>query len=163
MTDHQQPTDHTEDDAYVSRVSVRRLTGPDKAVALPGEDGEVVMGSHPAIAPHIGTPPEHPAHASTLDYLVGATAACLAGTFGRALAARGIAVAPEDHAIEAASTLARRDQVPVVERIVVTHRLALPAEHHAEARRVHGFYHRGCAVSRSIEGAIEIESRLDLG
>ena len=150
-------------DAYVAQVRVRRLGGPDKSVRLPGESEDVVMGSHPAIAPHIGAPPEQPAHASTLDYLVGATAACLAGTFARALAARGIELAPDDHDVEATGQLGRRDQIPVIERIAVTHRVRLPAAHHDEARRIHGFYHRGCAVSRSLEGAaIEIDSRLEL-
>jgi hypothetical protein len=55
-----------------------------------------------------------------------------------------------------------RDGVLVIERIVVTYRLPLPAEHHDTARRVHGFHARGCPVARSLEGGIEIETRLEL-
>ena len=55
-----------------------------------------------------------------------------------------------------------RDGVLVIERIVVTYRLALPAEHHDTAHRVHGFHARACPVARSLEGGIEIETRLEL-
>jgi uncharacterized OsmC-like protein len=55
-----------------------------------------------------------------------------------------------------------RDGVLVIERIVVTYRLELPAEHHDTARRVLGFHARACPVARSLEGGIEIETRLEL-
>jgi uncharacterized OsmC-like protein len=55
-----------------------------------------------------------------------------------------------------------RDGVLVIERIEVTYRLDLPAEHHETARRVHGFHARACPVARSLEGGIEIETRLEL-
>jgi uncharacterized OsmC-like protein len=55
-----------------------------------------------------------------------------------------------------------RDGVLVIERIVVTYRLALAAEHHETARRVHGVHARACPVARSLEGGIEVETRLEL-
>jgi uncharacterized OsmC-like protein len=55
-----------------------------------------------------------------------------------------------------------RDGVLVIERIVVTYRLQLPAAHHDTARRVHGVHARACPVARSLEGGIEIETRLEL-
>ena len=150
----------TEADAstYLAQVKVRRAGGPVKIVRLPGEADEVTMGSHPALAPHIGADPELAPSASTLDYVVGAAAACLAGTFARALGARGIALAPNDHDAAAEGVLRKRSQVLVIERIVVTHRVRLDIEHHAEARRVHDFYHRGCPVSQSIGAAVDIQS-----
>src|ERR1044072_3331755 len=64
---------------YVSTVHVRRAGGPDKAVLLPSEEAEVIMGAHGDIAQAIGAPADHPERASTLDYVVGATVACLTG------------------------------------------------------------------------------------
>lgn len=159
MTD---PAAAAADDTYLARVQVRRTGGPDKSVLLPGETEPVTMGSHPELAPHIGADPAHPAHASTLDYVVGAAAACLAGTFARALAARGITLALDDHEVLAEGELRKRDGVLAIERIRVTHRVRLDPAHQAEAERVLGFYERGCPVSRSIGGSIAIESQLEL-
>jgi organic hydroperoxide reductase OsmC/OhrA len=146
---------------YVSEVSVRRTGGPDKAVTLPAEPHEVVMGAHDEIAAQLGVPPEHPPHAATLDYVVGATAACLAGAFSRALAARGVTLTPSDHHVQGWGDIVERDRVLMIERIRVRHEVRLPPEHHAEAVRVHGFYQRSCYVSRSLEGAFDISSELE--
>jgi uncharacterized OsmC-like protein len=54
------------------------------------------------------------------------------------------------------------DGVLVIRRITVTYRLALPAEHHDTARRVLDVHARACPVARSLEGAIEIETELEL-
>ncbi len=50
----------------------------------------------------------------------------------------------------------------VIKRITVTYRIALPEEHHDTARRVLGVHARACPVARSLEGAIEIETKLEL-
>ena len=50
----------------------------------------------------------------------------------------------------------------VIRRITVTYRLALPAEHHETAQRVLEVHARACPVARSLEGAIEIKTRLQL-
>jgi uncharacterized OsmC-like protein len=54
------------------------------------------------------------------------------------------------------------DGVLVIRRIEVTYRLALPPEHHDTARRVLEVHARACPVARSLEGAIEIETKLEL-
>ena len=147
--------------AYVSHVHVRRVGGLDKMVRLPAMDDEVVMGGHGAIAEHYGVTDREP-HPATLDYVVAATAACLTGTFATAMRGRGITLDLDAYEVEADGELHNRNGVLVIEKIVVTHRVRLPQEHHDTARRVLGFYERGCAVSRSLEGSIEIESRLEL-
>jgi organic hydroperoxide reductase OsmC/OhrA len=147
--------------AYVSKVHVRRLGGLDKAVTLPAEPDEKIMGGHTVIAEHYKAPADRESHASTLDYVVGACTACLAGTFATCMRVREVVLDLDDYEVEGAGDLFVRDGVLVIERIVVTHRVRLPEEHHALAQRVLGFYERNCAVSRSIEGAIEIESRLE--
>lgn len=148
--------------SYISAVAVRRLGGPDKSVNLPGMNDEVVMGSHREIAPHIGSDPELAPHPATLDYVVGAVAGCLAGTFARTLASRGIDLPVEHHRVEGRGELDTENQVLVIKRIVVDHHVTLPERHHAEAQRLHGVYKDACPTSRSVRDAIEIESLLHL-
>jgi uncharacterized OsmC-like protein len=50
----------------------------------------------------------------------------------------------------------------VICRITVTYRIALSEEHHDTARRVLDIHTRACPVARSLEGAIEIETKLEL-
>jgi len=54
------------------------------------------------------------------------------------------------------------DGVLVITNITVTYRIALPEEHHDTARRVLGFHARACPVARSLEGGIDIETKLEL-
>jgi len=52
--------------------------------------------------------------------------------------------------------------VLVIKRITVTYRIALDDEHHETAQRVLDVHARACPVARSLEGAIEIETKLEL-
>jgi organic hydroperoxide reductase OsmC/OhrA len=54
------------------------------------------------------------------------------------------------------------DGVLVIKRITVTYRLEIEREHHETARRVLAVHARACPVARSIEGAIEVETKLAL-
>jgi uncharacterized OsmC-like protein len=56
----------------------------------------------------------------------------------------------------------QHDKVLTIDRIVVTHLVRLDPEHNDEVRKVHEFYDRACPVSRSLAGAIEIKSELEL-
>lgn len=59
--------------AYVSRVRIDRLGGPQRLAHLPGEEAPVAFGVHSEIAEHYGVSPEDfPPHAATLDYVVAA-------------------------------------------------------------------------------------------
>src|SRR5579864_9458926 len=95
---------------YRSHVRVEARPGEIKLVSLPAEHAPVPMGMHGAIAKHYKlaegsfTP-----HASTLDYVVGATAGCLAGTLGRALAAAKIPVGNGRLRVEAVGELEAED------------------------------------------------------
>jgi organic hydroperoxide reductase OsmC/OhrA len=55
-----------------------------------------------------------------------------------------------------------RDGVLVIERITVNYRMAVPEDRRAEVERVHGFHARFCPVARSLEGAIDVRTTLDL-
>jgi organic hydroperoxide reductase OsmC/OhrA len=50
----------------------------------------------------------------------------------------------------------------VIKRIRVRYRLAVPQDRRAEAERVHGFHARFCPVARSLVGAIDITTELEL-
>jgi hypothetical protein len=57
--------------AYVSRVRIKRLGGPQRLAYLPAEDEPVTFGVHAEVAEHHGvSPADFPPHDTTLDYVV---------------------------------------------------------------------------------------------
>jgi hypothetical protein len=61
------------DPAYISRVRIERLGGPQRLAYLPAEDKPVTFGVHSEVAEHYGVRPEQfPPRATTLDYVVAA-------------------------------------------------------------------------------------------
>ena len=54
------------------------------------------------------------------------------------------------------------EKVLVIRRITVHYRLAVPADRREEVERVHEFHARFCPVARSLEGAIEVRTELEL-
>ena len=61
--------------AYVSRVKIERLGGPQRLAHLPAEEEPVAFGVHSEVAEHYGVSPDRFApHATTLDYVVAAAA-----------------------------------------------------------------------------------------
>jgi uncharacterized OsmC-like protein len=50
----------------------------------------------------------------------------------------------------------------VIKRIKVRYRLGVADEHREEVERVHGFHARFCPVARSLDGAIDITTELEL-
>ncbi len=60
---------------YRSEVRIERERGPLRRAWLPAEPEPVIFGVHGAIAEHYKVPPDaFPPHATTLDYVVAATA-----------------------------------------------------------------------------------------
>ena len=63
----------TAEPAYVSRVRIERLGGPQRLAYLPAEDEPVAFGVHSEVAEHYGvSSDQYPPHATTLDYVVAA-------------------------------------------------------------------------------------------
>ena len=64
------------DIAYVSKVRIERKVGPLRVAYLPGESQAVTFSVHGAIAKHYKIDPAalKESHASTLDYVIAATA-----------------------------------------------------------------------------------------
>lgn len=60
---------------YVSKVKIVREGGPVRRAQLPAEREPVMFGTHDEVREHYGTAPgQYPDHATTLDYVVAATA-----------------------------------------------------------------------------------------
>ncbi len=60
---------------YISNVRIERVKGPLRRAHLPAEEQPVLFGVHSEIAEHYGVDTTiHEPHATTLDYLVAATA-----------------------------------------------------------------------------------------
>ena len=65
----------TNDVVYTSRVRIERIKGPLRRAFLPQEEPPVFFGVHSEVASHYGVDTTiHEPHATTLDYLVAATA-----------------------------------------------------------------------------------------
>ena len=64
------------DVVYVSKASIERKVGPVRVAYLPGELLPVVFSVHGAIAEHYKVDPAKltESHASTIDYVIAATA-----------------------------------------------------------------------------------------
>ena len=60
---------------YRSRVRIERVKGPLRRAYLPAEKEPVLFGVHGAVAEHYKVDPNvHDPHATTIDYVVAATA-----------------------------------------------------------------------------------------
>ena len=60
--------------AYRSRIALKRIKGPLRIATLP-IDGDIPFGVHSEVAEHYGVAPDiSEPHATTLDYIVAATA-----------------------------------------------------------------------------------------
>jgi len=86
----------------------------------------------------------------------------LAGTFAGALEARHIEIDPQRYEVEAIGEIVLDEKVLVIRRITVRYRLAVAEDRRAEVERVHGFHARFCPVARSIEGAIDVRTELEM-
>ena len=65
----------SEDVVYTSKVRIERIKGPHRRAHLPVEPEPIHFATHSEVAEHYGHDLDVlPAHATTLDYLVAATA-----------------------------------------------------------------------------------------
>ncbi len=63
------------DVVYRSEARIERVKGPLRRASIPGESAPVTFGVHGAIAEHYGRAPgTYDPHATTIDYVVAATA-----------------------------------------------------------------------------------------
>jgi uncharacterized OsmC-like protein len=147
---------------YRSRVQVEAKSGGIKMIQLPIESEPVPMGMHGPIAAHYKIPEgKFTPHASTLDYVVGATAGCLMGTLNRALQVRKIATDGDRLKAEGIGELEVEDGVLVIRRIRMIVNLKAEDSQREAAQRVMEVYAMSCPVYRSLYKAIDITTELN--
>jgi organic hydroperoxide reductase OsmC/OhrA len=150
-----------------------RIVGPSpgaayvRSVTVPGLDEPFVFGVHRDFAEHYGIDMiRYETRPTTNDMFIAAVGSCLAGVYALALEARGIPVAEEQLEAEIVGDMgvpAGSSGAAIVRSIHVHLRLNLPEEHHALARRVHGFYHEGCLLTQTLLGSrCMVDSELEL-
>jgi uncharacterized OsmC-like protein len=149
------------DVTYVSRVRVEPVEGRIRRAQVPGEEEPVFFGVHDEVAEHYGVSPgEEEPHAATLDYLVAAAGGWLLGTFRGALAARRVSFS--DLHADTIGEIETENKVLVIKRIKQVFHLTADEKDRETIERVLGFYADSCPVARSVRGAIEVTSELDL-
>jgi uncharacterized OsmC-like protein len=147
---------------YSARVRVEARPGGLKLIHLPIETEPVPMGMHGPIAKHYKIPEgSYTPHASTLDYVIGATAGCLMGTLNRALQVRKIATDGDRLQAEAVGEIEAEDGVLIIRRIRMLVRLRADESQREAAERTIEAYAAHCPVYRSLYKAIEITTELE--
>ena len=153
-----------EETVHEVRVSLKRekppirhahleMTGTDVTFGTPGWQGE-----HYGFAP--GQVEEHP---GTLDYLVASVAGCLIGTFGGALKARGIVASGDALTADAVGeVVVDPDKVLRLRKITVTYHLKADESERETVERVCKVHTKYCPNARSVMGAIDVETRVEL-
>lgn len=141
--------------------TVRPSPGRTKLVTMP-VDGEVPMGMRDEIAEHYKIPDgELTPHATTLDYVIGAAAGCLTGTFSGMLLALGQDTHNGRLEARAEGVIVKERGVLRIRSIHVTYRLRRDSDIEVvKVERAHERHHRHCPVASSIGSAIEITSEL---
>ncbi|MFE9958951.1 OsmC family protein [Micromonospora sp. NPDC005299] len=147
-----------------SVVSVTSAPGRAKIVTLPVTPEPVQMGVHGPVADHYKIPEgTFTPLATTLDYVVGATVACLTGTFGGRLAAVGQSTTDGELQADGEGELVAERGVIRIRSIQIRYRLRLSqGVDEAAVRRAHETHTRFCPVAQSIGGCVEITTQLEL-
>jgi uncharacterized OsmC-like protein len=150
--------------AYVSKARIERKIGPVRIAYLPGEPQPVVFSVHGAIAEHYKVDPAKltDSHASTIDYVIAATAGWMLGTFGGALEARHIDASNGKLVGEVTGEVETEEGVLVIRRIHLALRLVAPEQARETVERVHGLYAMRCPLYRTLRNAIQLRSSFSL-
>lgn len=147
-----------------SHVRVSLAPGRTKHIHLPIEEHPVPMGMHGKVANHYKIPlDEIEQHATTLDYIIGAAAGCLTGTFGGRLSALGQSVTEDNFTVRAEGDIVKEAGVLRLSAIRVYYHVRLSSEVSDEkVRRAHANHHMFCPVAKSIGASIDVTSHLEL-
>jgi uncharacterized OsmC-like protein len=152
-------------EAPYDTITLTVVPGPGrtKVVTMP-VDGPVPMGMHGRVAEHYRvSATDFEAHATSLDYLVAAAAACLTGTFSGLLNHFGQPTHDGELTATATGSVVRERGVLRISGIRVDYTLALvEGTDSQEVRRLHEIHPTKCPVARSLAGAIELSTTLAL-
>lgn len=146
-----------------SHITAEPRPGMVKVVMVPGEPEPVLMGMHGDLAKHFkladGT---YAPHASTLDYVIAAAAACMTGVFSRGLTVREIPVSEGRLRVEATGEIEPNERgILVIRRIHFLAHLKAKESQREAANRVLMHFENDCPIYQSIHLAIKITSELD--
>lgn len=149
------------DIVYVGEGRIERVKGPLRRAYLPNEPEPVLFGVHSEIAEHYGVDTDvHDPHATTIDYVIMATAGWLTGTFGGALEARQIPAGEGFLTSTVRGEVGKDGKVLLIKKIHVTYALKTDEANRETAERVLEFHADFCPVARSIKDSIEISTEL---
>lgn len=149
---------------YISNVEVVQQRSTRREVHLPVADAPVIIGFHDEVAHHAGIPEGkyEPAPAS-YDVFVGSVTACLTGTFGGALEARGIRTGRGNLRAQARGELEKTDDgVLVIRRIHIHYTLSAPEDLTEAIERAHTHHARVCGMARTVAEAIDLTTSYEL-
>lgn len=149
--------------AYTSKIKIEHLVVPNNRAFLPIEKDPVLFGVHDEIADHYKIAPgTYEPHAATLDYIVASAGGCLTGTFGGALAGRGVVLGQQGLVADVHGEIERADDnVLIIKRIHVVYHLSTSAEFKEKVYRAYDVHANKCPVYRSLTPGIAITTELD--
>jgi len=149
--------------AYTSKVRIEHLAVPNNRATLPPDGDTVLFGVHDEIADHYKLVPGlFEPHAATLDYIIASAGGCLTGTFGGALAGRGVTLGPDALTADVTGDIEREDDnVLVIKRIRVKYNLSASCEFKEKILRAYEVHAPKCPVYRSLTPGITITTELN--
>src|ERR1039457_3626343 len=149
--------------AYTSKVRIEHLAVPNNRATLPPDNDTVLFGVHDEIADHYKIAPgSFEPHAATLDYIIASAGGCLTGTFGGALAGRGVVLGKECLTADVTGDIEKEDDnVLVIKRIHVKYHLIASSEFKEKILRAYEVHAPTCPVYRSLSPGITITTELD--
>jgi len=148
---------------YTSKVKIEHLGVPNNRAILPPDGETVLFGVHDEIADHYKlVPGRFEPCAATQDYIVASAGGCLTGTFGGALAGRGVVLGNEGLTADVTGDIEREDDnVLVIKRIHVKYHLSASIEFKEKVLRAYEIHAPKCPVYRSLTPGITITTELD--
>lgn len=144
------------------KFQVRTGSGRAKLVTMPIA-GDVPMGLRDEIAEHYKvSDAAHTPHATTLDYFIGASAACLAGTLVGMLTALGQQTSETHFQADAEGVIVIEGGRLRIQSIHVSYRIKRDlAIDEAQIVRAHDRHHNHCPIAASIGAVVDITSELN--
>jgi uncharacterized OsmC-like protein len=145
---------------YIARASVEKVDRSLRRAHL--ESGPVMnCGVHGPIKRmyKLDDLPDQPL---PIDYVVGATGACMLGTLNGGLQARGFDLPPEAITAEVEGIHEMRDGGVVLSRIIVHYQLRIPAASREAVDRLLSKHQEKCPTAQSLKGAIDVSWTADI-
>jgi uncharacterized OsmC-like protein len=142
---------------YTSEARIDLMGGPVRHGYLGNISEPVVFGMQGTLRDWYKVGPDEPDAASTLDYIVAAVGACMAGTLRRAFLAREIPVDNDTIKTRVTGTVEKIGNGIKITAIHVDYKLRIPKDKREEAERSVAVHDKGCPASQSVGAAIAID------